>query len=229
MSRKAGNGRLDRPSGARETAGVMPGEGSPGPAGPLGRVRLSAIASRIRRGRRINSPPAAPEQQPGPGARPGTPPPNPVQAAAFLKLVREALRDGKACLSAAPPHAPEPPGDIAAQCGWTGGPRPSVPCIGYISGVDRRYRRVHLFPPLAYEAAAAAAARRGASLPLSLPQVSDALRDSGLIICGGGGTGRPPPGGPWPFWHMPASTLLTRIPSRVPKTRQAVGPEPTLE
>jgi hypothetical protein len=89
---------------------------------------------------------------------------------------------------------------------------------------------VHLYPPLAYEAAAAAAARRGVALPLSLPQVSDALRDSGLVICGtGDGTGRPGPGGAWPFWNMPASTLLTRIPSRRPERRQAAGHEPTLE
>jgi hypothetical protein len=231
MPKTAGNRRLDRPGGARDTAGAMPREASPGPASPPGRARLYAIGSWIRRGRRSNPPPAAAEQQqPGPGARSGTQPPKPVQAAAFLKLVREALRDGKASLSAAPPGPPAPPGDIAAQCGWTGGPRPPGPCIGFISGVDGRYRRVHLFPPLAYEAAAAAAARRGASLPLSLPQVSDALRESGLAVYGtGDGTSRPRPGSPWLFWHMPASTLLTRVPGRLPKSHQAAGHEPALE
>jgi hypothetical protein len=179
-------------------------------------------------GNRRLGPPNGAQDTAGATAREASP--GQASPAAFLKLVREALHDGKACLSAAPPAPSAPPGDIAAQCGWTDGLRPSGPCIGLISGVGGRYRRVHLFPPLAYEAAAAAAARRGASLPLSLPQVSDALRDSGLVICGtGDGTGRPSPGSPWPFWNMHASTLLTRTPGRLTKPRQAVGHEPALE
>ena len=157
-----------------------------------------------------------------------------VQAEGFLGLVTAALRDGQACIQAASPDGPVPPADVAAMCGWTpsaeGVLQPSGTCIGYISAASGGERKVHLWPPHAYAAAAWAAACSGAALPDTLPQVSAALRDAGLVNCraahrnpGRGRADAVPE--VWPFWEVPASALAIRSSGRLPVRRQPAALE----
>ena len=157
-----------------------------------------------------------------------------IQAADFLGLVTAALRDGQAFLQADSLQGPVPPADVAATCGWTpsagGVLQTSGTCIGYISETQAGERKVHLWPPHAYAAAAWAAACSGAALPDTLPQVSAALRDAGLVNCraahrnpGRGRADAVPE--VWPFWEVPASALAIRSSGRLPVRRQPAALE----
>jgi hypothetical protein len=155
-----------------------------------------------------------------------------VGAADFLGLVGTAIRDGQACLLALSPDGPVPPADDAAMCGWgpsdDGSAQTSGTCIGYISAATAGERRVHLWPPLAYAAAAWASACSGAVMPDSLPQVSAALLDAGLVSCRAGarapGRGRADAAPEvWRFWDLPASALLAQAPAGRPAPDPAAG------
>jgi hypothetical protein len=155
-----------------------------------------------------------------------------LPAAGFLGLVATAIRDGQACLLTPSPDGPEPPADIAAMCGWApsddGVLQTSGTCIGYISATPAGERRVHLWPPLAYAAAAWAAACSGAVLPDTLPQVSAALRDAGLVDCRAGartpGSGRADATPEvWRFWDLPASALFAQASAGRPAPDRPAG------
>ena len=155
-----------------------------------------------------------------PAQAPADPAAAPVadQVSRFLYLVRTALRCQHAHLAAAAGNGPPSGGDAAAACGWNavtgGGSEPSGPCIGTVQP-GRRGDRVYLFPLAAYEAARSMAAALAAPFTLAFPQLTAAVRDSGLLQPEDTAQGQRPTvlrcvcGGRFRVWDLPADAVLT--------------------